>query len=84
MLLLGAPDVSEVLPITSAVPGLVGCVLIGRTTLRAKIFHPLIGWLLVLGGTLNLVGGFVVANALMEMLGVTSTLALAGALAGYG
>jgi len=83
-LLLDAPFVSAGFPVSSAVLGFVGSVLVGWATMHTKIFHPLIGWLLMTGGALNLVGGLIAVSGLMEVFGIISTLAQAVALAGYG
>jgi hypothetical protein len=82
--LLGAPDVGDLIPLASAVLGCVGSVLVGRATIRLKTVHSIFGWLLIVGGTLNLIGGLLAVNSLMELLGVASMLAQAGAFAGYG
>jgi hypothetical protein len=83
-LLLGVSDVSDFVPLTSAVLGCVGSVLVGWATIRTKTLHPIVGWLLILGGTLNLIGGLFAASSIMEVLGAVSALAQAGAFAGYG
>jgi hypothetical protein len=83
-MLLGVSDISESIPLTSAVLGCVGSVLVGWATIRTKTFHSIAGWLLIVGGTVNLIGGFLPASVLMVVIGPVSTLAQAGAFAGFG
>lgn len=82
--LVGAVDVADILPFSSAVLGLLGSILLGWATIRARVFHPLIGWLLILGGALNLIGGLLPSSAVATAVGVVATLAQAGAIGGYG
>lgn len=42
------------------------------------------GWLLLVGGVLNLLSGLTPAGLFTTLLGITSGLAEAGAIAGYG
>jgi hypothetical protein len=77
-------DVGELLPLSSALFGLVGSLLLGWATIRAAIFHPAIGWLLIVYGVLNLVGGLLQASIGAELLDIISTLTQVGAIAGYG
>jgi hypothetical protein len=68
----------------SALFGLVGSLLVGWVTIRAKVFHPAIGWLLMVGGVLNVVGGLLPAGIGFAVGGIITGLAQAGATGGYG
>jgi hypothetical protein len=68
----------------SALFGLVGSLLLGWATIWAKIFHPAIGWLLIVGGVLNVVGGLLPAGAGTSVIGIFAALAQIGAIGGYG
>jgi hypothetical protein len=83
-LLLGASDVSDLVPLASAILGCAGGALVGWATIQSKTFNPIIGWLLIVSGALNLSAGLFAVNSLMVLLGVASMLAQAGAFAGYG
>jgi hypothetical protein len=82
--LVGPIDVVDLIPFSSAVFGLVGSLLLGWATIRAAVFHPIIGWLLILGGVLNFVGGLFLAGSGQTLVGMIAALAQAGALGGYG
>jgi hypothetical protein len=68
----------------SALFGLVGSLLLGWATIRAKVFHPVIGWLLIVSGVLNVAGGLLPAGAGQTLVSIITTLAQAGAVGGYG
>lgn len=68
----------------SALFGMVGSLLVGWVTIRAKVFHPAIGWLLIVGGVLNLIGGLFPAGSGTTLAGLIAGLAQVGALGGYG
>jgi hypothetical protein len=57
VVLFSAIDVGDFIPLSSALFGLVGGLLLGWATIRAKVFHPAIGWLLIVSGVLNVAGG---------------------------
>jgi hypothetical protein len=82
--LVGSIDVGDFIPLSSALFGLVGSLLLGWATIQAKVFHPAIGWLLIVSGVLNIVGWPLPAGAGQTLVGVIATLAQAGAIAGYG
>lgn len=67
----------------SALFGLVGSLLVGWGTIRAKVLHPAIGWLLIVGGVLNLIGGLLPAGTGTDLVGIIAELAQVGALGGY-
>src|SRR5690348_10118845 len=64
----------------SALFGLVGSLLVGWVTIRAKVFHPAIGWLLIVGGVLNLIGGLLPAGIGIALVGIIAGLTQAGAI----
>jgi hypothetical protein len=82
--LLSSIDVGTVIPLSSALFGLVGGLLLGWATIRAAVFHPVTGWLLILGNVLNIVGGLLPSGTGQTLLGIIVTLLQAGALGGYG
>ncbi len=84
LLLVGTLDVGDLLPLSSALFGLVGSLLLGWVTIQAGVFHPVIGWLLIAWGVLNLIGGLLPGGAAATVVGVITTLAQVGALGGYG
>src|SRR5260221_8835559 len=63
VVLVGSFDVGDLVPLSSALFGLAGSILLGWATIRAKVFHPAIGWLLIVGGVLNVAGGLLPAGA---------------------
>jgi hypothetical protein len=77
-------QVNTLIPLSSALFFLVGSVVVGAVTIRAQVFPAAIGWLLIVGGVLNLVSGMVPAGLLATMLGVIGVLTQTGAFAGYG
>jgi hypothetical protein len=82
--LAGSIDVGDLIPLSSALFGLVGSLLLGWATIRAAVFHPAVGWLLILGGALNIVGWLFPVDAGQMLVGIIATLAQTGALVGYG
>ena len=82
--LVAVSDVGDLIPLSSALFGLVGSLLLGWATIRAEVFHPAIGWLLIIGGVLNVAGGLLPAGAGTTVVGVITTLAQGAAVAGYG
>jgi hypothetical protein len=77
-------DVGDLIPFSSALFGLVGSLLLGWATIRAAVFHPVIGWLLILSSVLNIVEWLLPASSGQTLLGIFVTLLQAGALGGYG
>jgi hypothetical protein len=57
---------------------------VGWVTIRAQVFPAAIGWLLIVGGALNLLSGLLPASLVATILGVISVLATSAAFAGYG
>ena len=84
ILLVSTIDVGEIAPLSSALFGLVGSVVVGWMTIRARVFPAVVGWLLLIGGILNILSAYTPAGFFTTMLGSISALAGAVALAGYG
>jgi hypothetical protein len=82
--LIGSVNVGDFIPLSSALFGLVGSLFLGWATVRAAAFHPAFGWLLIIGGVLNLVGGVVPGGTVALLVAAAATLAQVGALGGYG
>jgi hypothetical protein len=77
-------DPGEAVPFISALLGLIGGLLVGWSTVRAQVFHPALGWLLLLSGALNFVGGLLPGGPVTTVVGILTAVAQAGALGGYG
>jgi hypothetical protein len=82
--LAGSIDVGDLIPLSSALFGLVGSILLGWATIQAKVFHPAIGWLLIAGGVLNFVGGLLPPGAGALLVSILTTILQTGAVGGYG
>lgn len=83
LLLLGTSAI-DTPALISALFGLVGSLLVGWVTIRAKVFHLMIGWLLIVGGVLNFAGGLLPGGIGATLVGVIAGLAQVGAFGGYG
>lgn len=68
-------QVNNLIPLSSAIFFLVGSVVRGAVTIRAQVFPAAVGWLLIVGGVLNLVSGLMPAGLIATMLGVIGVLA---------
>lgn len=77
-------QVNTLIPLSSAIFFLVGSGVVGYLTIRARVFPAVVGWLLIVGGVLNLVSGLIPAGLVATILGVISVLATSAAFAGYG
>ena len=85
LLLLGSQvDVGDLVPLLSAVFNLLGSIIVGWVTIRARVFPAAVGWLLIVGGVLNLLGGLTPADLFTTLVGIISGLAGTVAVAGYG
>jgi hypothetical protein len=84
LLLVSTVDVGDLVPLLSAVFNLLGSIIVGWVTIRARVFQALVGWLLIVGGVLNLLGGLTPAGLFTTLVGIVSGLAGAVAVAGYG
>jgi hypothetical protein len=82
--LFRAKDPGEFIPLSSALLGLGGSLLVGWATVRARVFHLAIGWLLMVGGVLHLVGGLLPGGPGTTVVGMLATVAQAGAVGGFG
>jgi hypothetical protein len=82
--LVSTVDVGDLVALLSAVFNLLGSVVVGWLTIRARVFPAAVGWLLLVSGVLNLLGGLTPAGLFTTLLGVVSGLAGAVASAGYG
>jgi hypothetical protein len=77
-------EVNNLIPLSSAIFFLVGSVVVGWLTIRAQVFPPAVGWLLIFGGVLNLTSGLMPSGLIMTLLGISGVLAQSAALVGYG
>jgi hypothetical protein len=84
LLLSGVGDIPPGVPITSALAGLAGDVLVAVLTLRARVFPAWVGWLLASSGVLNLVTGLLPKAVDLTALAVCGALLGVVAIAGYG
>ena len=84
LLLVSTVDVGDLVPLLSAVFNLLGSIIVGWVTIRARVFPAAVGWLLIVGGVLNLLGGLTPAGLFTTLVGIVSGLAGAVAVAGYG
>ncbi len=82
--LVSTVDVGDLIPLLSAVFNALGSVVVGWLTIRARAFPALVGWLLIVGGVLNLPSGLTPADLFTTLVGIVSGLAGAVAVAGYG
>lgn len=77
-------DAGELVPLVSALLALAGDLLVGWVTVRAGVFAPWVGWLLMAGGVLNFVGGLMPAGGPATAVGLVSAVVMPVALIGYG
>ena len=75
---------NALVPLSSSVCNALGSVVVGWLTIRARVFPAAVGWLLLVGGVLNLLGGLTPAGLFTTLLGIVSGLPGAIASAGYG
>jgi hypothetical protein len=83
-MLAGSIEVGDFLPLSSALIGLAGSILLGWATIQTKVFHPAIGWLLIAAGVLNFVGGLLPPGAGALLVSIFATILQVGAVGGYG
>jgi len=72
------------LSFTSALTAVVGSVVVGWITIRAKVFPSWIGWLLLVTGVLNFAAGYLPAGMLTTTVDVIVGVATSLPIAGYG
>ncbi|MGE5374000.1 MAG: hypothetical protein ACM3XO_03010 [Bacteroidota bacterium] len=76
---VGVPDW---IPLTSAIAGSLGSLIVGWLTIRAHVFRPWIGWLMIAGAILNILAPVLPPGVIfISQLGL---FAQAAALIGYG
>jgi hypothetical protein len=79
---LAGVDVPDWVPLTSAIAGSLGSLIVGWLTIRAHVFRPWIGWLMIVGAILNILAPILPPGAIfISQLGL---FAQAAALIGYG
>ena len=84
MSMSGGGDVSSAIPVTSAVLGGIGRVIVGWLTTRRNVFPVWTGWAFLAEGALNFVGGLLGNAPFAEAVGILVALLGAAALFGYG
>ncbi len=77
-------DIGSVVPFLSALAGLLGSLIVGWLTIQARIFPAWVGWLLIIAGILNFVGGLLTMDPIVTIIGTIAVLAQSPAVAGYG
>jgi hypothetical protein len=79
---LARVDLGDWIPLTSAIAGSLGSVIVGWQTIQAGVFRPWIGWLMIVGGILNIIAPILPPEAIfVSQLGL---FAQSAALIGYG
>jgi hypothetical protein len=79
---LAGVEVPDWMPLTSAIAGSLGSLIVGWLTIRAHVFRPWIGWLMIAGAILNILAPVLPPGAIfISQLGL---FAQAAALIGYG
>jgi hypothetical protein len=84
MALGGSVDLGVALPLTSALAGAIGRVMVGWLTVQKKVFAAWIGWAFIIEGLVNLVGGVFAVPFLSATAGIVVPIVGAAALLGYG
>jgi hypothetical protein len=79
---LGGVELPDWIPLTSAIAGSLGSLIVGWLTIRANVFRPWIGWLMILGAILSILAPILPPQAIfISQLGL---FAQAAALIGFG
>lgn len=79
---LGGVEVDDWIPLTSAIAGSLGSLIVGWLTVRANVFRPWVGWLMMVGAILNILAPVLPPQAIfISQLGL---FAQSAALIGYG
>ena len=79
---LAGVEVDDWIPLTSAIAGSLGSLIVGWLTVRANVFRPWIGWLMVVGAILNILAPVLPPEAIfISQIGL---FAQSAALIGYG
>ena len=79
---LAGVDVGDWIPLTSAIAGSLGSLIVGWLTTRVKMFRPWIGWLMIVGAILNIL--FPVLPPEAVFISQIGLFAQSAALIGYG
>lgn len=79
---LAGVNVDDWVPLTSAIAGALGSMIVGWLTIRANVFRPWIGWLMIVGAILNILFPLLPPQAVfISQIGL---FAQSAALIGYG
>jgi hypothetical protein len=79
---LAGVEVDDWIPLTSAIAGSLGSLIVGWLTLRANVFRPWVGWLMMVGAILNVLAPVLPPGAIfISQIGL---FAQSAALIGYG
>jgi hypothetical protein len=79
---LAGVEITDWIPLTSAIAGSLGSLIVGWLTIRVHVFRPWIGWLMIAGAILNVLAPVLPPEAIfISQLGL---FAQAAALIGYG
>jgi hypothetical protein len=79
---LAGIEIDDWIPLTSAIAGSLGSLIVGWLTIRVHVFRPWIGWLMIVGAILNILAPVLPPEAIfISQLGL---FAQAAALIGYG
>ena len=79
---LAGVDVGDWIPLTSAIAGSLGSLIVGWLTIRARVFRAWIGWLMIIGAILNILFPILPPEAVFtSQIGL---FAQSAALIGYG
>lgn len=81
---LTSANIPDAAPFASALAGLIGDILVGLLTIRARVFPAWIGWTLVIWGVANFTGGLLPDIAGLRVVVGLFEIAGAVAIAGYG
>jgi len=79
---LAGVEVDDWIPLTSAIAGSLGSLIVGWLTVRANVFRPWVGWLMMVGAILNILAPVLPPQAIF--ISQTGLLAQSAALIGYG
>ena len=79
---LAGVEVDDWIPLTSAIAGSLGSLIVGWLTVKANVFRPWIGWLMMAGAILNILAPVLPPQAIfISQIGL---FAQSAALIGYG
>ena len=79
---LAGVEVDDWIPLTSAIAGSLGSLIVGWLTVRANVFRPWVGWLMMVGAILNILAPVLPPRAIfISQIGL---FAQSAALIGYG